>query len=454
MPVTMQRATGRIYHPLVDGCAPEWASGWGQDQFGVYAEFSLSDGSEGWVTQRMRWIPPGRFLMGSPEDEPGRAANEGPQHEVTIPEAFWIFDTPCTQALWELVMEQNPARFVDPERPVEQVSWDDCQDFITRLNASLPGLALRLPSEAEWEYACRASRTGKSKATYAGPIEILGLNNAPTVDDIAWYGGNSGEGFDLDDGRNSTAWPEKQYDHKKAGTRKVAQKRPNRWGLYDMLGNVWEWCQDWYGEYAEGAQVDPQGPLDGPGRVLRGGGWGILARSVRSAFRSRYVPGDREDYFGFRCAQAQELTSSEHEIPYTPSQATDVPTRVDASKVFVQMLDLSAEAKAAVMRAKEGYLLDQAKAERIAESLQNAIDEVRRPSAEVRNVVDKPRRIDEARRSLRALKRLFADEETPVGDEGRILRLAREGYSNERIAQKTGSTIDYVSEIRRLHGIP
>ncbi len=295
--------TSRIRHPLVDGCPPDWASGWGQDAFGIFAEFSLPDGRGGWVTQRMRWLPPGKFLMGSPEDEPGRFSDEGPQHEVTIASPFWIFDTPCTQVLWEIVMGQNPSRFVDPDRPVEQVSWDDCQGFVARLNSRLPGLALCLPTEAQWEYSCRA---GTTEATYAGPIEILGHNNAPILDDIAWYGGNSGVEFDLDEWHDSSGWPDKQYDHQKAGSRKVAQKRPNRWGLFDMLGNVWEWCQDWYGEYADGSQVNPQGPPEGHDRVLRGGSWNDLARLVRSAYRLDLEPGSRPDDVGFRCAQVQE----------------------------------------------------------------------------------------------------------------------------------------------------
>ena len=297
-------STTRIRHPLVDGCPPEWASGWGQDEFGIFAEFSLPEGGGRWVTQRMRWIPAGRFLMGSPEDEPGRDSDEGPQRGVMISKALWIFDTPCTQALWRAVMGDNPSRFVDPDRPVEQVSWDDTNAFIAKLNSAVGGLALRLPTEAEWEYACRA---GTTEATYAGPMEILGNRNAPVLDEIAWYGGNSGVDFDLEDGWDSSNWPEKQYDHQKAGTRKVGEKLPNRWGLFDMLGNVWEWCSDWYdaGAYRASASVDPTGPTDGHYRVLRGGGWSDSAQGVRSAYRYHYEPGGRDGNFGFRCAQVQ-----------------------------------------------------------------------------------------------------------------------------------------------------
>ncbi|MEO5372602.1 MAG: formylglycine-generating enzyme family protein, partial [Magnetococcus sp. DMHC-1] len=188
------------------------------------------------VTQRLRRIPPGRFLMGSPEDEPGRFPDEGPQHEVTIAKGFWLFDTPCTQALWQAVMGENPSRFKSPDRPVEQVSFEDVQKFLEQINRKVPGLDLILPSEAWWEYACRA---GTTTALCTGGIEILGERNAPALNLIAWYGGNSGQGFELAEGEDSRMWPEKQYPHTKAGSRPVKLKEPNPWGLYDMLGNVW-----------------------------------------------------------------------------------------------------------------------------------------------------------------------------------------------------------------------
>ena len=297
----------RIRHPLVDGTAPEWASGWGQDVYGIFVEFSLPGEKGVWVTQRMRWIPPGTFLMGSPDDESGHAYDEAPQHRVTISQPLWVFDTPCTQALWQAVMGDNPSEFKDPCRPVETVSWDETQTFITKLNSAVPGLELRLLTEAEWEYACRAGANPPT-ATYAGPIEILGMNNAPILNEIAWYGGNSGFHFDLEDGEDSSGWQEKQFDHKQAGTRKVAQKRCNRWGLFDMLGNVWEWCQDWYDEeyYSKSGAVDPRGPIEGHSRVLRGGSWNFTARIARSAYRYYIEPGFRFNYVGFRCAQVQE----------------------------------------------------------------------------------------------------------------------------------------------------
>ena len=215
-----------------DGTLPDWASAWGEDRCGVWVAFEVRG-----VAQVMRWMPPGTFSMGSPEDEPGRYSREGPQHEVTFTRGFWLAETACTQALWCAVMgdDQNPSRFVDPLRPVEQVSFDDVERFLIRCNELVPGLHVRLPCEAEWEYGCRA---GTTTATYAGPIEIEGASNAPVLDAIAWYGGNCGVDYDLDESADASDWEEKQYAFQKAGSRRVKTRRPNPWGLYDILGNV------------------------------------------------------------------------------------------------------------------------------------------------------------------------------------------------------------------------
>ena len=134
--------------------------------------------------------------------------NEGPQHRVTLIKGYWLFDTPVTQALWEAVMGSNPSKYKSPGRPVDSVTWNDAQEFLTKINARFDGLDLTLPTEAQWEYACRA---GAELATYAGAMEIKGKHNAPILDEIAWYGGNSGLDFDLDEGYDSSDWPEKQY---------------------------------------------------------------------------------------------------------------------------------------------------------------------------------------------------------------------------------------------------
>lgn len=260
-----------------------------EDEYGTFATITV-----GGVTQRLRWIPPGSFMMGSPPSEAARfEAYEG-QHEVHIAGGFWLGETPVTQALWEAVMGENPSRFVDPERPVEQVSWDACQHFCWALH--VPGMVARLPAEAEWEYACRA---GTTTATWAGDLEILGANHAPALDAIAWYGGNSGHQLDLRDGHDSEAWPDPQYPHSRAGTRKVGLKRPNPWGLHDMLGNVWEWCQDaWSESHGHTAAEAPVGfPSE---RVTRGGAWCDRARFIRAACRCVYAANDELGFLGLR----------------------------------------------------------------------------------------------------------------------------------------------------------
>jgi formylglycine-generating enzyme required for sulfatase activity len=289
---------------------PDWASAIGRDRFGLFTEIVVPGGSTGDVTQRLRWIPPGRFVMGSRADEEGRYPNEDPQHEVTLAGGFWLFDTPCTQALWAAVMGENPSRFKSPRRPVERVSFEDVRQFLGRLNDLAPGaVELSLPSEVQWEYACRA---GTEAATYAGPLQILGAKNAPVLDAIAWYGGNSGVDYDLDEGEDSSGWAEKQYPNQRAGTRSVGLKAANVWGLYDMLGNVWEWCRDEWRYTSEGASANGSAWIGSDksttGRVVRGGSWRDGVGEVRAAFRGPIVPASRSDDLGFRCAGVQGMS--------------------------------------------------------------------------------------------------------------------------------------------------
>lgn len=219
------------------------------------------------------WIEPGSFMMGSPPDEEERDKAEGPQTRVTLTRGFWLGKTEVTQAAYEAVAGVNPSRFqeVGPDAPVERVSWLQAMEFCAKLNereraaGRLPdGYAYTLPTEAQWEYACRAGTTG----AYAGPLDAM-----------AWYQDNS-------DGR----------------THRVATKAPNAWGIHDMSGNVLEWCRDWFGSYPGGAVTDPTGPRSGHFRMARGGSWRVEARVCRPACRAGGSPG-REDYtIGFRVA--------------------------------------------------------------------------------------------------------------------------------------------------------
>jgi len=248
---------------------------------------------------RMLWCPPGRFLMGSPDSDGDAYDDEKPQYEVTLTRGFWLGQTPVTQAQFEAIMGYNPARFQGGGRhPVEQVSWHEAAAFCNalsrklglpevydedgsgkeiqcRLKAAYAGSegrdyyaagGFRLPTEAEWECACRAG------------------SNAPRygeVGEIAWYDENAG-----------------------GTTHPVGQMQANAWGFYDMLGHVYEWCWDWHGKYQQNASVDPLGPSTGSFRVLRGGSWYSYARVVRAAYRDWWGPRDRNNNVGFRLVRS------------------------------------------------------------------------------------------------------------------------------------------------------
>lgn len=261
---------------------PTFASAWGDDEYGLWADLDVSANGSETVTQRLRWIEPGTFLMGSPKTEKERLNREGPQHAVTISHGFWLFDTACSQALWQAVMGKNPSSFKGPDRPVESVSWDDVQTFLERINAIVPGLDLVLPTEAQWEYACRA-----------GTTTPFSFGDTITPEQVNYYGNYPYAGGGKGLYRQETV--------------PVASLPANPWGLSEMHGNVWEWCLDGRRTYRAEAVTDPVGPMDrGASRVLRGGSWGINAGYVRSASRLAFVPGNRYNSFGFRCARVQE----------------------------------------------------------------------------------------------------------------------------------------------------
>lgn len=257
---------------------------------------SLTESVKTELVMEFAHAPAGTFTMGSPADEPGRDSDETP-HQVTLTKGFYMQTTEVTQGQWKAVMGENPSFFKNcgDDCPVENVSWNDVQTFIERLNRLAKNGGYRLPTEAEWEYACRA---GSQTALYSGPIQILGQNNAPALDPIAWYGGNSGVKYK--GGYDSSGWLEKQYKSDRSGTHSVGQKKPNEWGLYDMIGNVYEWCYDWYGDYPSGEVKNPIGSEKGSARVARGGSWLNFAGYCRSADRDGYEPDFRDDGLGFR----------------------------------------------------------------------------------------------------------------------------------------------------------
>lgn len=272
-----------------------WAVAAGRDRYGLWADAELRG-----VVVRFRWIPPGRFLMGSPTYEAGRSEDEGPQHEATLVEGWWLADAPCTQALWKAVMRVNPSCFVSPERPVERVSWDDCQLFLAELNKQVAGLEARLPTEMEWEHACRA---GTTSATWIG--DVAGSSELhERLDQIAWYRGNSEQTGGSDAlygaGRRST----RESPYTTAGTQPVRTKQANPLGLFDMLGNVYEWCQNQYTSYAEGDSRLQSFPRGVPRRVIRGGAWMMSEDYLRAAFRLAYSQDIRYNNIGFRLARS------------------------------------------------------------------------------------------------------------------------------------------------------
>ena len=229
--------------------------------------------SVGGVSLKMVAVQGGTFQMGAAADDEDAYDDEKPQHAVTLAD-YYIGQTEVTQALWKVVMgaNNNPSHFIGDALPVENVSWNDCQEFIAKLNEAT-GMTFRLPTEAEWEYAARGGNKSGG-FTYAG---------SNTLDEVAWYSANSAE-----------------------KTHAVASKKANGLGLYDMSGNVYEWCSDWYGEdyYTNSTSFSPQGPESGSSRVLRGGSWYFNAQDCRVSYRYCDDPDFRDYNYGLRLVLA------------------------------------------------------------------------------------------------------------------------------------------------------
>jgi formylglycine-generating enzyme required for sulfatase activity len=265
------------------GVPPSWAEDWGRDAHGPWVRFRVPNTS---ITQLMRWCPPGTFTMGSSRSD--EIDHEGPRHRVTITQGFWMFDTVCTEALWFAVTGHSSGLRRGASYPVTNVTWNEVQHFVHRINGLLPGLCISLPSEARWEYACRAGtdsryyfscRITKDLACYAsrGPIQVRSLPS-------------------------------------------------NAWGLHEMHGNVWEWCVDhWYSGYS-GAPTDGAARVDREGtasRVYRGGSWSSNEDGVRASARSYGGPAQRDIDLGFRCVRVQvENSESNARHAFGPEPAS------------------------------------------------------------------------------------------------------------------------------------
>ena len=213
-------------------------------------------------------VEAGTFMMGATSEMKNPNSNEKPVHQVTLTNDYYMGKYEVTQALWQAVMGSNPSEYKGDNLPVETVSWNDCQKFISKLN-SLTGRMFRLPTEAEWEYAARG---GKESRGY----QYSGSSN---ISDVAWYDENSG-----------------------SKTHPVGTKQANELGIYDMTGNVWEWCSDWYSSYSSSSQTNPTGSDRGSARVSRGGGWNCNASYCRLSVRFYYTPDFRLDILGLRLA--------------------------------------------------------------------------------------------------------------------------------------------------------
>lgn len=292
---------------------PEWADEIGRDGFGLYADVLLpvepraAPDSPPAILFRMRYIEAGHFLMGSPLSEGMRSEKERPQHEVTLTQAFWLADSTCTQALWQAVMGNNPSSFRagkggGAQHPVEQVSWDDVQRFVQRLEEVLSGAVVSLPSEAEWEYACRA-----------GTCTPFAFGDSISTDEVNY------DGREAYDKRGSVVY--------RAATVPVRSLPSNAWGLYEMHGNVWEWCAAGLSDYTARAETFPRTHERGS-RVSRGGSWYNFGRAARCAAWLRLESSYCDDHVGFRFVLRSSSSAGTKKGPAPRDGAAGVAGRV------------------------------------------------------------------------------------------------------------------------------
>ena len=240
------------------------------------------------VTFNMIKVDGGTFMMGASEETDNYSwEREHPAHQVAL-SSYYIGETEVTQALWKAVMGKNPSKTKGDDLPVERVSWYDCQKFIEKLN-SLTGKKFRLPTEAEWEFAARGGNKNRH-TQYSG---------SKRINDVAWYWQNSG------DMNLSGQWDGEKIKRNNCKIHPVKTKMPNELGIYDMSGNVCEWCQDWYGAYSSNAQTNPAGPSSGTNRVFRGGSWNVVAMCCRTSIRLDGTPNYRGNFVGLRLALSE-----------------------------------------------------------------------------------------------------------------------------------------------------
>ena len=285
---------------ILDGPGrPTWAADAGRDRFGLWADLQVGESR-----QRLRFIPAGAYIRGSPDNEPGRKPDET-QLGITLTKSFWLAEDECTQQRWEAVMKTNPSRNRGQELPVNRVSWTDVSSFLSELTALTPERpAWRLPTESEWEYACRAGRSAAFSSSDLPDTD---------ADKVAWFADNA-----------------------RGACHEVRLRLANGLGLFDLQGNVWEWCQDTYGPYSTALTVDPLSRT-GDLRVIRGGSWGNPAADCRAANRSGLGADIRSAYVGFRLALDATPTGSQNGpdnhpgVPADPDLEAGIPATDPAS---------------------------------------------------------------------------------------------------------------------------